>query len=794
MRRMASVERTAYPRFKRTITCRGLHDSFAPGASEVAWARGKARSPEHLPALVVLLKGFQKLGYFPDLDEVPELVVGHVRGLPGLEEDVLPLHDSVRTAARQRDFVRERLGVECDKEKARAVASAAIYEAVQAKDNPADLINVALETLVRKRLELPGYTTLDAMASAIRTEVNTGFFETIAGRVDEAGTARVLGLLRVVSGSRSRFDELKRPAKAPSVSHLREHLAYPDRLKLLGPTADWLEGVPSAKVEHFAGQARVLDAAELGKVGVVKRTALLVCLLHMAKVRARDELVTMLCMRMARITKKAKEDLEKIRQRHRAESEWLLAVLGEVLEAAKGAVGFDSGSVTLPTGSRKKNAVHAACGKAVLEKLEEAGGLAKLSEDHELVSAHHGDNYFPLMWRHFKSHRKVLLDKAREGKTNRRHFEVCTLFCLVQEVRSGDVAVLGSESYANFYDQLLSWEECEPLVAGYCEQAGLPATASAFTAALRQKLTAVAAKVDAGYPDNADLTIDAASGKIVLSPRKGKDRRKSALDLEAEILRRLPEWSLLDVLARTAYWIQWWRHFGPASGPDPKIRNKLARYCWTVFTYGTNAGPAQVARHMRGQVSVHEISLAGNQHITAEKLNAASADVIDMFIRPDVAHVWGDVSKAGIDGSQYDTWENNLLAESRIRYRGFGGLSLRHVSDTCIALFSHFIPCGMRETPHARGSLDPGGPAVVVHAAAAPGQRVPPQPHLPGIPRAGARDPHDRAPAVLVGTRATGVDPVDDEQGGSLPQVQQLADVRLRRDPGQRPRTPGEDH
>ncbi len=301
MRRMASVERTAYLRFKRTITSRELHEAFTPGPSEVAWARGKARSPEHLLALVVLLKSFQKLGYFPSLDEVPELVVGHVRGLLGLEEAVRPRHDAYRTLRHHRTIIRERLGVEYDKERARAIASAAIWEAVQTKDNPADLINVALERLVKERLELPGYTTLDAMASEIRTEVNTRFFEMIASRIDDVDSARVLGLLRVVAGSRSRFDELKRPAKAPSVSHLREHLTHLDKLELLGPTAKWLEGVPPGKVEHFAGQARVLDAAELGKVGVVKRTALLVCLLHMAKVRARDELVTMLCKRMARI-------------------------------------------------------------------------------------------------------------------------------------------------------------------------------------------------------------------------------------------------------------------------------------------------------------------------------------------------------------------------------------------------------------------------------------------------------------------------------------------------------------
>ncbi|MFF0221563.1 hypothetical protein [Streptomyces sp. NPDC004629] len=176
---------------------------------------------------------------------------------------------------------------------------------------------------------------------------------------------------------------------------------------------------------------------------------------------------------------KAKEDLEKIHERHRAESERLIAVLGEVLEAAKDAVGFDRESVTLPTSVRKQNLVYAECGKAVLERLERAGGLAKLSEDHELVSAHHGDNYAPLMRRHFGQpvgagdvHRqRILFDKHKPGKINRRHFEVCTLFYLTQELRTGDVAVIDSESYANLHDQLLSWQACEPLVADYCEQA-----------------------------------------------------------------------------------------------------------------------------------------------------------------------------------------------------------------------------------------------------------------------------------------------------------------------------------
>jgi Domain of unknown function (DUF4158) len=52
---LASIERTAYPRFKRAVPVRELHEAFTPAAGEIAWAREQTRTPEHLLALVVLL-------------------------------------------------------------------------------------------------------------------------------------------------------------------------------------------------------------------------------------------------------------------------------------------------------------------------------------------------------------------------------------------------------------------------------------------------------------------------------------------------------------------------------------------------------------------------------------------------------------------------------------------------------------------------------------------------------------------------------------------------------------------
>lgn len=59
-------------------------------------------------------------------------------------------------------------------------------------------------------------------------------------------------------------------------------------------------------------------------------------------------------------------------------------------------------------------------------------------------------------------------------------------------------------------------------------------------------------------------------------------------------------------------------------------------------------------------VSAHEIYTAGNKHADGEKIHKASADVINAFIRLDVAAMWGDGSAAAVDGSQIETWENNI--------------------------------------------------------------------------------------------------------------------------------------
>lgn len=67
--------------------------------------------------------------------------------------------------------------------------------------------------------------------------------------------------------------------------------------------------------------------------------------------------------------------------------------------------------------------------------------------------------------------------------------------------------------------------------------------------------------------------------------------------------------------------------------------------------------------------------------------------------------LWGTGKSASADGTKWDLYEQNLLSEYHIRYGGYGGIGYYHVSDTYIALFSHFIPCGVWEAVHILDGL-----------------------------------------------------------------------------------------
>ncbi|WP_280641136.1 Tn3 family transposase [Streptomyces afghaniensis] len=78
-------------------------------------------------------------------------------------------------------------------------------------------------------------------------------------------------------------------------------------------------------------------------------------------------------------------------------------------------------------------------------------------------------------------------------------------------------------------------------------------------------------------------------------------------------------------------------------------------------------------------------------------LNEAVSDLVNAHARLDISQAWGDGTAVAADGTLMDTYLDSLLSETSVRYGKPGGIAYHHVSDTYIALFTHFIPCGVWE-------------------------------------------------------------------------------------------------
>lgn len=247
----------------------------------------------------------------------------------------------------------------------------------------------------------------------------------------------------------------------------------------------------------------------------------------------------------------------------------------------------------------------------------------------------HGNNYFSLLEKFYNSHRKtlfrlisllkldsttqddsfikdlhfLLLNENRRGEhlptdldlsfaneqwrqtlrvgkdsnlLDRKRLEICIFSYLVSELKTGDVSVQGSEKYADYRKQLLPWEECEPLIKEYCKELNFPSSPIHFVKQLKQKVTSVASAIDLNYPNNGQVIITD-DGEPILKRLVRKNVSTSSKLLEKEIIQRLPERTVLDILCNVEHWT---RHFGPLSESNPKLEAPTERYIVTTFGYG----------------------------------------------------------------------------------------------------------------------------------------------------------------------------------------------------------------
>jgi hypothetical protein len=698
--------RWPYPRLPAAPTDAELETWFTPTPADLAFADRHSRRSRPAPriALLVLLKTFQRLGYFPRLADVPTPILVQVArstARVGIPEELhaydAPSHRK-RLVARIRAF----LDVRAFDGAARRIMIGACLEAARGRDDPADIANCAIEELVRQRCELPVLNTLLRAARKARATVNRGYQAALHRALDEATRNRLQALLALGPGeTRTPWDAVKADAPRPSPQRMKEFLDHLAGLRTLGADPAAFADVPDLKLQQFALEARALNAAVLNELAEAKRLALVACFIRRQIARSLDDAAEMFIRQMQRMHNRVREALVRYQAQQAERTDALVALLRDAVVACRG------------EGSKEERFDAVA---ALLAP--DADSILAQCDAHAAVA---GNNHLPFLLPLYRGQRTPFLrflrglplvatsqdkaveraiaflldnaasrharltvarwerggdgtrravplldlsfvpDKWRELVTgsrhrddvpttvDRRYFELCLFSQIMQELRSGDLCLPGSEAYGDYREQLVSWADYHRQVGAFGEQAGVPTDGPAFVAHLKAELAKAARQADDGFPTNEHLTIE--NGVPVLKRLRAKPD-DAGLEIVQRLLReRLTPVGILDALADTEHWLGWTRHFAPLSGHGTKLDRPRERYVTTAFCYGCNLGPSQTARSIRG-LDRRQVAFVNQRHVTEETLDAAIVTVINAYAGTDLQKRWGLGRSASADGTQ----------------------------------------------------------------------------------------------------------------------------------------------
>jgi hypothetical protein len=676
-----SIERTAYPRFStRVLKQSELDEFYSLTPDEHRHLDQNVRGNLMRLNYAVQLKAFQRLGHFPELKNIPLVIVEHLKKCLCLFDPTLaPHYKHNRTRYRHQDnicnFLKiSRWGKVNDRHAGEAVhpgrklAVNVAWKAAQTMNNPPDITNVIIEELIHNRYELPSFGVLDRIARHARASVNRKIFRQIHDQIDKDLMKKLDELFVIRPGFvRTGYNALKRLPKSPTISHFKELIAHHDWILSFGDTSKYLVDITKIKLQQFAAEAKSLDASDYKTMNDSRRVALIICLIHQAQRRAKDSLAIMYCKTISKMHHRAAEKFTEMKNKREDTTQHLLGAFNDVLTVCKQSITYEDigRDITIAIESHGGvDLLHADCTKMlalcnnshlpllweyfapkrrILMKLIRALKIQTASNDHSLIDAlgvviSNADNRQELLGDNeinvsFASEKwkNLIYSDSDKIRISKRYLEMAVFSTLADELKSGDIFIMGAESYADYRSELLPWDECLSLLDEYCREIGYPNNAKGFVKYLRDNLRKKARAVDAVYPAQSSFVIDE-KGKPTLKKYAAKRRSPQATWLVNEIESRMPVRQLLDIMCNTHHYTEWAYQFGPISGYDAKISNPADRYILTNFAYGTCMGPTEAARHIKHEdVTVHMLSWVNRRHITPALLDIAMTKLINYY-------------------------------------------------------------------------------------------------------------------------------------------------------------------
>jgi TnpA family transposase len=637
-------------------------------------------------------------------------------------------------------------------------------------EGPHALFDRATAWLRRRRVLLPGVTTLVRVVQQSREAAHARLYEHLAGAaevVDPSMGSRLRGLLVVGAGERS--SELERLRTSPTRTSGKEMdraLARVQAVRALGAGAVDVSGVPASRLQVLARYGIKAKSQRLRRLAEPRRTATLVAAVWSLESRAVDDALDLFDVLITRrVVNPSRRAVAEDRAKRMPELEKASTVLARVSRALAEVLDVDDENVVLDV-----EAVWVAL-EQVAPREQIAAAAAKVGE---LVPAEVGEQselreqmsrryrtvapFLPLLgaalpllataegtavlaaaqglggMRQRRRVRREEVDTSLvsagwqrlvftgEGgqDVDRDAWVLCVLEQLRAALRRRDVFAEPSVRWADPRAQLLDSPRWDEVRAQALTGLGLDMPVD-------EHLADVTGSLDAAWLTLAE-GLSATGGQGPVRVEVGEDDRArlsmdrldalevptSLRELRRRVAGMLPEVDLPELLLEVHGWNGFLDAYTHLSGAGTRVKDLAVSVAALLVAEACNVGLRPVVSETTPALGRDRLGHVDQNYLRSETHAAANAILIEAQAAIPITHSWGDGLLVSVDGLRFTVPVRTINAGPNPKYFGRGnGLTwFNAVNDQVAGISAVVVPGTMRDSLHVLDTvlnLD-GGP------------------------------------------------------------------------------------
>ncbi len=293
-----------------------------------------------------------------------------------------------------------------------------------------------------------------------------------------------------------------------------------------------------------------------------------------------------------------------------------------------------------------------------------------------------------------KSLQSLLIE---DGKINRISYEIFVLRALRNALRCREIWVEGARRYRNPDEDVP--QDFEEKRTAYYEGLNLPMRSNEFITDLKARMESALRAFNRGLYKN-DKVLIRLHGKnlIKVSPLEPQAEPAFLKTLKSQVMIQWPMTSLLDVLKEADCQIGFTnllKSYGDREILSRDVLQKRLLLC--LYALGTNTGLKRVLAG-GADVTLDELRYVKERYVHKNGLKTAITKIVNATLQVRQSQIWGEgTTSCASDSKKLHAWDQNLMSEWHVRYKGRGVMVYWHVEKNSLCVHSQLKRCSSSE-------------------------------------------------------------------------------------------------